>query len=96
MYGQNYNRYGSPMPQRPGGVDLDELRQRRAARENRMTPMPVTDRPEPVQASAARGFSGHRPSGSFRGWLHEQCKLKRMAETGTVPRRRIRNGECRS
>ena len=46
MYGQNYNRYGSSTLQRPGGVDVDELRQRRAMREDRMAPMGVLPRPE--------------------------------------------------
>ena len=65
MYDNNFNRYGS-MLQRPGGVDIDELRRRRASMDSRMSPMPVTPRPRPEEdepqqesgaAQAIRQFS---------------------------------------
>lgn len=65
MYDNNFNRYGS-MLQRPGGVDIDELRRRRASMDSRMSPMPVSPRPRPEEdepqqesgaAQAIRQFS---------------------------------------
>lgn len=83
MYGQNYNRYGSPMPQRPGGVDLDELRQRRAVRNERMAPLPIPEMPE-SSSSQRQGDSG---GGSGLGqFLQMPLRgLPQMPGAGSLP-----------
>lgn len=83
MYGQNYNRYGSPMPQRPGGVDLDELRQRRAVRDERMTPLSIPEMP----ASSLSQRQGDSSEGSGLG-QRLQMPLRSMPQipgAGSLP-----------
>lgn len=83
MYGQNYNRYGSPTPQRPGGVDLDELRQRRAVRNERMAPLPVLEMPESF-SSQRQGDLGER-SGLGQHFQMPLRGVPQMSGAGSLP-----------